>query len=158
MRSCSACGFCGFFGGLFANAHATAQDFGVRPRGFAAIIFVVGGHGKQGGVDAGERSREIGVFISAEVHVYAHLLFIKFLDLFFDACDIAGGFDNTDSYCLFSCAAKGLRGLQRDGRGRAALPNRRCAARSPAEKLFPNGRKNKRKDEKRKKSDKNQHA
>lgn len=73
-----------------ADADVTAEYFGVRPGGFSAVIFIVGGNGKQGGINAGEGAYKVGVFVSAEVDVNAHFFFVEFLYFLFDEREVLG--------------------------------------------------------------------
>ena len=80
--------FSGFFVGT--DAHVAAEYFGIRPGSFPAVIFIVGGNGKQGGVNAGQGTYKVGVFVSAEVDVDAHFFFVKLLYFLFDKRKVLG--------------------------------------------------------------------
>lgn len=80
--------FLRFFVG--ADADVAAEYFGIGPGSFSAVIFVEGGDGKEGGINAGEGADEVGVFVSAEVDVNAHLFIVKFLYFLFDESEILG--------------------------------------------------------------------
>lgn len=73
-----------------ADADVAAEYFGIRPGGFSAVIFVEGGDGKEGGINTGESTDEIGVFVSAEVDVNANFFIVKFLNFLFDEVEVLG--------------------------------------------------------------------
>ena len=74
--------------------HAAAKHFGIGVGSFAAVIFVVGLYGEQGGVYAGKPSRKADDLVPAQIHAHANVLFVIVFYLVFDGLYILRRFDH----------------------------------------------------------------
>ena len=81
-------------GPAFADFDAPAQHFGIGIGGLSEEVFVVGAHGEQGRVHAGQRSAEALDFIAAQAHGDGHAVGLQGLDMTFDAHDVVVRLDH----------------------------------------------------------------